>query len=509
MTEWNGTETQGNTDARATILLVDDEEHVRYAMRETLEPLGYSCVEACDGTDAVEVFQPERFDLVILDYRMPRLDGLETLREIRKTDSEVPVLFVTAYGSKELALQALREGAYDYFTKPFDVEEMRVVVRRALEKRLLRRRVQFLSRHMDSTLGFDQIIGSTTEMRDLFHLIQRVAGQDVTILILGESGTGKELVATAIHRHSQRRAGPFVPINCAAIPPTLLESELFGHERGAFTGAYAKKIGKFEQAHGGSLFLDEVGDMDGMLQGKMLRVLQASEFQRVGGNDTVKANVRIIAATNKDLAREVARGNFREDLFFRLNVIPLYLPPLRSRKADVPLLIEHFVNQANQRYGKEVSGISPHVMERFAAHKWPGNVRELENVIVRAVILAHGPVINLADLPIDFTPGSGESVPPVDVDRSAGSRDKAHDRSGSGEDSHGTIGDASDGKGLLEQIEQGKSLQDIVDESVQRLERNLILAALEINRWRRGETANYLHVSRRNLLRKMQKLEIE
>lgn len=491
------------------ILLVDDEEHIRFAMCETLEPLGYACVQASDGAEAVEVFQPERFDLVVLDYRMPKLDGLETLREVRRMDPEVPILFVTAYGSKDLALQALREGAYDYFTKPFDVEEMRVVVRRALEKRLLRRRVQFLSRKMDSTLGFDQIIGSTTEMQDLFHLIQRVAGQDVTVLVLGESGTGKELVATAIHRHSRRRPGPFVPINCAAIPPTLLESELFGHERGAFTGAHAKKPGKFEQAHAGSLFLDEIGDMDAMLQAKMLRVLQDSEFQRVGGNEILKADVRIIAATNKDLAKEVAQGNFREDLFFRLNVIPMYLPPLRSRMADVPLLIERFVKQANAKYGKEISGVSSEVMERFSLHHWPGNVRELENVITRAVILSHGPVILGSDLPLDFSVRPGKMT---SADRSLDGLPNQEADEVSVPPPDGGLSNATEnsgGNGFLEQLENGKSFQDIVDGSIQDLERRIISAALEKNRWRRGETASFLQVSRRNLLRKMQKLNIE
>ena len=354
-----------NEDTLPRILIADDEEGIRFAMRETLAEEGYEIEEAADGQEAVEIFCPDRFDLIILDYRMPNLDGLEALKEIRRQDPEVPILFVTAYGSKDLAMEALREGAYDYFTKPFDVDEIRVVVRRAMEKRTLRRRVQILSRHMDASLGFDQIIGSTTEMRELFHLIQRIAGQDVTVLILGESGTGKELVASAVHRHSKRRNKNFVAINCAAIPGELLESELFGHERGAFTGAHAQKIGKFEHANGGTMFLDEIGDMDAMLQAKMLRVLQDSEFQRVGGNKTVKVDVRIIAATNKDLSEEVAKGRFREDLFFRLNVIPLYIPPLRNRRADVPILIDHFVKQANQQYGKAVRGISKEVMEKF------------------------------------------------------------------------------------------------------------------------------------------------
>lgn len=492
------------------ILIADDEEGIRFAMKETLADEGYEIVEASDGQEALDLFAPERFDLVILDYRMPRLDGLETLKEIRRQDPEAPILFVTAYGSKDLAMQALREGAYDYFTKPFDVDEIRVVVRRALEKRALRRRVQILSRGMDASLGFDQIIGSTTEMRELFHLIQRIAGQDVTVLVLGESGTGKELVASAIHRHSKRRNKNFVAINCAAIPGELLESELFGHERGAFTGAHALKIGKFEHANGGTIFLDEIGDMDSMLQAKMLRVLQDSEFQRVGGNKTVKVDVRIIAATNKDLSEEVAKGRFREDLFFRLNVIPLFIPPLRNRRADVPILIDHFVKHANQQYEKQVRGISKEVMEKFMEHHWPGNVRELENVITRAVILSHGEVIGPSDLPIDF---SDEEILKSAAERkgreAAEASSNGSAKGSAVSDLVGSLSAVDDAASLISLIESGTPMQDVIDGEVQKIEKRVILSALERNRWRRGETANFLGVSRRNLLRKMQKLGIE
>jgi DNA-binding NtrC family response regulator len=484
------------------ILLADDEEHVRFAMKETLAPMGCDCQEAANGREAVALFESNRFDLVILDYRMPDLDGIEALKEIHRINPDVPVLFVTAFGSKELAMEAVREGAYDYFTKPFDVEEMRVVVRRALEKRLLRRRLQILSRQMDASLGFDQIIGSTAEMRDMFHLIQKIAGQDVTVMVLGESGTGKELVATAIHRHSKRRNAPFVAINCAAIPAALLESELFGHERGAFTGAHAQKMGKFEHAHGGTLFLDEIGDMDPMLQAKMLRVLQDSNFQRVGGNRDVQVDVRIIAATNKDLAQEVAKGNFREDLFFRLNVIPVFLPPLRKRMADVPLLIEHFVKKANGQYGKSVSGISREVMGRFMSYPWPGNVRELENVITRTVILSHGNQITFTDLPLGFDPtlSPQASSSPIEQPVKAVIDLAPEMASGNG---------GSEVAEILSKIEAGKSLQEAVEEEVWRVEKGVIVAALERNRWRRGQTATFLSISRRNLLRKMQKFGIE
>ena len=346
-------------------------------------------------------------------------------------------------------------------------------------------------------------------MRDLFHLIQRIAKEDVTVLVLGESGTGKELVANAVHRHSKRNEGPFVPINCAAIPATLLESELFGHERGSFTGAHAQKLGKFEQAQRGTIFLDEIGDMDALLQAKMLRVLQDSRFQRVGGNQNVQVDVRVIAATNKDLGQEVACGRFREDLFFRLNVIPIFLPPLRNRMADVPLLTEHFVKKANGKYGKQISGISPEVTEKINAYAWPGNIRELENVVTRAVILCRGNVITVADLPLDFnsqvaeptgTQGEGNHLLTTSSQRLSRSN---------GNGAHGAARDGQDCTGMLREIDDGLSMQDIVEREIQKMEKDLILAALEKNRWRRGDTANYLQVSRRNLLRKMQKLGIE
>lgn len=482
------------------VLLADDEENVRFAMRETLEPMGCTCTEVGSGREAVEAFATKRFDLVLLDYRMPEMDGIEALKEIHNINPEVPVLFVTAYGSKELALEALRSGAYDYFTKPFDIEEMRVVVHRALEKRLLRNRLLILSRQMDATLGFDQIIGSTAEMREIYRLIQKISVQDVTVLILGESGTGKEMVASAIHRHSKRRNGPFVPINCAAIPATLLESELFGHERGSFTGAHAQKLGKFEQAHGGTIFLDEIGDMDALLQAKMLRVLQDHQFQRVGGNRNVQVDVRIIAATNKDLAQEASKGNFREDLYFRLNVIPIYLPPLRKRTADVPLLIEHFVRKANAQYGKSILGISPDVMDRLLSYDWPGNVRELENVITRSVILSHGSLITANDLPIGFSSSGIEPTGAFD-----GMVHSAIDLFPGNEESRGIspVGE------LMKKIEDGLSLQDVLDNELGLIEKQMLLAALERHRWKRGQTATYLGVSRRNLLRKMQKLGIE
>jgi DNA-binding NtrC family response regulator len=482
----------------AKILLVDDEVNVRFALRETLESIGCRCWEAGDGNEAINIFRQGAFDLIILDYRMPGLDGIETLREIRRMDADVPVLFVTAYGSKELALEALQEGAYDYFTKPFDNEEMKVVVHRALEKSNLKQRLVLFTKQMDASVGFDQLIGSTSEMREVYQMIQKVASQDVTVLVLGESGTGKELVATAIHRHSHRRNGPFVPINCAAIPESLLESELFGHEKGSFTGANNQKIGRFEQAHGGTIFLDEIGDMDALLQAKILRILQDHQFQRVGGTRTLAADVRVVAATNINLVQAVAEGKFREDLYFRLNVIPIFLPPLRERRSDLSLLIDHFLRKANNQFSKSVTGLSPEVLQRLMDYHWPGNIRELQNVISRAVVLSHGPVITDTDLPLGFISSRGSA--------DGTNHNHTSERISSTSAQPG-IPDVRER--ILARIRDGKSLEEAIDDEVFHIEKDVIVTTLEANHWKRGESARILGMSRRNLLRKMQKLEIE
>jgi len=384
------------------VLVADDEEGLRFMLGQLLTKEGYTVKEAQDGDEAVAMAEHEDFDVIILDVKMPRMGGLEALARIRRLRPNTPVLLVTAHGSATIAHQAIATGAYDYFNKPFDNTEMRIVVKRAIERRNLQQQIESLQQEVERLKGTKQLIGKSREMVEVFDLIYRVAPQDVTILILGESGTGKELVAQAIVDNSPRREKPFIKVNCAAIPETLLESELFGHERGAFTGAVLTKPGRFELADKGTIFLDEVGDLSAGLQAKLLRVLQEFEFERVGGTRPIKVDLRLITATNADLAQKVAEGGFREDLYFRLNVIPITLPPLRKRHADLPLLVNHFVALFSQQFSKEITGVSPDVMELFLNYPWPGNVRELENVIQRACILTQEPEITLQSLPAEM-----------------------------------------------------------------------------------------------------------
>ena len=381
------------------ILIADDDEGIRFMINEIMAKEGYALDEASDGREAVDLAVANNYDLIILDVRMPRMDGIEALKEIRRQNVDSVVVMITAHGTQQTGMEAAAAGAYDYFSKPFELNEFRIVVRRALERRALENQIRHLQSKLVAENSFGAIIGKCAAMRRVYELIVSVAPQDVTVLIRGESGAGKEVVAREIHERSSRRDRPFVSLNCAAIPESLLESELFGHERGAFTGAVAAKPGRFEMASGGTIFLDEIGDMPLLLQSKLLRVLQERRFERVGGTRTIDVDIRILAATNKDLEQAVTERLFREDLFFRLNVIPLYLPPLRGRVEDIPLLTRHFVERYKAEYGKRLAGIDEEVLKAMVSYHWPGNVRELENVLQRAVILASGDVLRLCDLP--------------------------------------------------------------------------------------------------------------
>ena len=375
------------------VLVVDDEEGVRVALRDVLENAGYEVLEAGDGRRALDLITAAQPDAVLLDIRMPELDGMQVLEIVHRTGARTPIILITAYGTTATTIQAMRLGAFDYITKPFDVDELVAVVKKAVETRALLAGASCAGPAMEDLLDAEGLIGWSPAMQAVYKTIGRIVDSDVTVLIRGESGTGKELVARAIHCNSPRRSGPFVKVNCASIPENLLESELFGHEKGAFTGATARKLGKFELAEEGTLFLDEIGDLQLDAQAKILRFLQEKELQRIGSPYTKKLNVRVLAATNRDIEASVAKGLFREDLFYRLNVMRIHLPPLRERKDDIPLFILHFIQVFNREFGKRILGVTPEAERRLLRYDWPGNIRELRNIIERAVHLATGPYL--------------------------------------------------------------------------------------------------------------------
>ena len=397
---------------KSRILVVDDESNARNALAEILKEEGYAVETAADGFKAlghVSGFAP---DVVLTDLKMPGMDGVELLRKVRDGDADIQVVVMTAFGAVDTAVTAMREGAADYLTKPLNTDELLVVLERALERRKLKRETTQLKSQLAERYGFDNIIGSSPEMQHVFKTISQVAPSRATILLSGESGTGKELVAAAIHHRSPRSSGPFVKLHCAALAENLLESELFGHERGSFTGADRRREGRFEHADGGTLFLDEIGEIPMATQVKLLRVLQEHEFERVGGNQTLKTDVRVIAATNRDLKEMVDHGAFREDLYYRLNVINLRMPTLQERPSDIPALVQHFLSLYAKENGKAVDHVTDAALQRLASYSWPGNVRELENVIERAVVLAEGNAIEPHHLPPEVVPAQGESKTP-------------------------------------------------------------------------------------------------
>jgi two-component system, NtrC family, response regulator AtoC len=387
------------------ILIVDDDEGLVHFLRRFFAKQGYDPVSCHSGEAALERVTGELFDLILLDYKMPGLNGLDTLKEIRRLQVKTPIILMTAYGTTDTAIETMKLGAYDYLLKPFDRDELQRLATDALEvNRFMKEVVSFPGRDpkpLPIPKGATKIVGNHRRMREVYKLIGQVAGKDVTILITGESGTGKELVARAVYHHSHRRDKPFLAVNCAAIPETLFESELFGHERGAFTGAERIHVGKFERCHRGTLFFDEIGDMSLATQAKVLRVIQDGEFERLGGTLPMRADVRILAATNKNLEKEVERGRFREDLYWRLKIISIHLPPLRERPEDIPLLLEHFVGRFSEEYHTPIRHVEEAARKAIASYSWPGNVRELENCIRRAVLLSPGDVIMEEHLKLD------------------------------------------------------------------------------------------------------------
>jgi two-component system response regulator HydG len=396
---------------RGAVLIVDDEQNARRGLQKLLEQEGFTVQTAGDGAEAMELLGAQVPDVVVTDLRMPKMDGLELLRRVKATHEDLPVLVVTAFGAIESAIEAMREGAEDYLQKPVQLDELIIALESALKHRKVREEVRVLRGRLENKLRPANIVGESPAMQAVFKTVAQVAPTRASVLITGESGTGKELIAQAIHDGSPRRSGPFVKLHCAALAESLLESELFGHEKGSFTGAAGRREGRFKQADGGTLFLDEVGEIPPGIQVKLLRFLQERTFERVGSNETLKVDVRVIAATNRRLEQEVREGRFREDLFYRLNVVSIEMPPLRLRPSDILLLAEHFLKKYARENGKEIDGFAPDAIARLSEYGWPGNVRELENVIERAVVLAEESRVGAGALPTSLSASVHTGVP--------------------------------------------------------------------------------------------------
>lgn len=450
------------------VLIVDDEIGARESLKMILKG-DYQILLAKNAEEAFQQIEAHLPDLILLDILLPDMDGLRVLERIRKKFPEQIVIMITATKTVKTAVEAMKLGAYDYITKPFDVDELRLTVHRALSTKALKEENQRLWIEVERNFGFENIVGKSKVMKEVFKMVKQVADTRATILIMGESGTGKELIARAIHYHSPRKNHPFIPINCAAIPETLIESELFGHEKGAFTHAIERKLGRVEAAHEGTLFLDEIGELSLSTQAKILRFLEEREFHRVGGSKTIKVDVRLITATNKDLPQLVRKGQFREDLYYRINVVPIVLPPLRERKEDIPLLVQHFIKRFGEENRKEVKGISKEALELLMSYDWPGNVRELENLIERVLTLTHHEIIQAEELPLLLTHQSKTN-------------------------------------GLKESVLSGKLSFSKAEEE---FEREIILDALRRANYIQTHAANLLGISRRILKYKMDKLGIQ
>jgi DNA-binding NtrC family response regulator len=453
-------------EIKPTILVVDDELGARQSLEVILED-DYRVLSAESGQKALEVLQREPVNLVLLDVNMPDMDGLEVLRRIREQDEELDVIMISALNLARKAVDSIRLGAYDYITKPYEPEDILSTVHRAISKQKLHRELDFLRREVETVQGFDQIISQNKKMLEIFELIKKVAFTTTNVLVTGESGTGKELVARSIHRQGNRKANPFVAINCAAIPSELMESEMFGHERGAFTGAHTRTIGKFEHANGGTLFLDEISALRTDLQAKLLRVLQEREIERIGSNKPIKIDIRVISATNNNLEEAVSKEKFRQDLYFRLNVVPISIPPLRERREDIPLLARHFLNKFNIAFNKKIPGFSEKALDALSRYDWPGNIRELENLVERIVVLSKGnDQIELENIPVEILMSLGRNI-----------KDKSLTKAG-----------------LIKGREE--------------FEKRLILNILETTRWNQTETAKILKISRNYLIQRAKQFGI-
>jgi len=454
---------------KTRIMVVDDEPLMRVTIQDALAGEGYEAVAVETGEKGVALLHKEHWDVLITDLRLPDREGIQILKEAKSLDPQTDVILITAYGSIDSAVTAMKEGASDYLTKPFSMDELLLIVKRLLRMRQLEEENRSLRKKVEERYGLEGLVGKSPPMLRIYDLIETVSQTDTTVLIQGESGTGKELAANAIHLQSPRRKGPFIKVNCAALPETLLETELFGHERGAFTGAIRQRKGRFEMAGGGTLFLDEIGDISPVVQVKLLRALQEREFERVGGNETLSVDVRLICATQKDLKEEIQKGAFREDLYYRLNVVPIVIPPLRERREDILLLAEHFVKKFSQKMNKEITGLSEEAESLLLRYSFPGNIRELENMLERAIALIKGKVIEAGDLPDELC----QQKSPIQA--------------------------------ICERIRGSKPLAQATNV----FEKEYIQSVLEKTKGKKGQAAEVLGISRKTLWEKIKELEIE
>jgi DNA-binding NtrC family response regulator len=459
-----------------SLLLVEDKNELRVMLRKALERAGYAVDEAPDGTAAIQKIRARRYLLVITDLKLPGASGLDVLRATKDADATIPVLLLTAFGSVEEAVTAMKDGAFDFLQKPVDLDHLKLLVQRAARQQELQRENLLLREEYSARYGFPRIVGEHPSIREVSQQIQKVAGTDSTVLLLGESGTGKELFARAIHHLSQRREASFVALNCAAIPEGLVENELFGHERGAFTGAGARKVGKMDLAHRGTLFLDEIGELPLAIQAKLLRVLEERRFERVGGTQLIEVDVRIVVATNRDLRALIAEKLFREDLYFRIAAVPITIPPLRERGNDVLLLAQAFLEKFSREFAKPGLELSSGVSERLLSYRWPGNVRELQNTLERAVILADGLTIHADELQLLATRPTADNLP----------------------------------AGMLPQSFSWEgSLEEITGRALGHVERVVLESTLRDCRWNKTRAAEKLKVSPKTLLAKLRSAGIE
>jgi DNA-binding NtrC family response regulator len=457
---------RNRTMSEKNILLVDDDASLRRVLAHHLTEAGYRALTAADGKAGLDVFTEEQVEMVITDIQMPEMSGLDLLRRIRVMSPDTVVLVITAHGSIETAVEAMKLGAHDYITKPFNREELLLTVAKGLEYTALVRENRSLKQFIESRFSLDNVIGTSSAMRRVYALVEKVSRADLAVLITGESGTGKELIAKAIHQHSARRGGPFVVINCGAIPEGLLESELFGHRKGAFTGAYSNTRGKIEAADKGTVLLDEIGELPPNLQVKLLRVIEGCEFTRVGETETRRADVRFLAATNRDLSKMVEDGRFREDLYFRLKVVPIHMPALRERREDIPLLADHFLREASQRFNRPALRFEKDVFRYFQAYAWPGNVRELKHAVERLAVIAEDDNVGFKELPENLTSTTGAAA-----------------------------------NVLIQLPDDGIDLEEV--------EREILRQALEKHAGNQTRAAQYLNITRSALIYRMQKYGLQ